>query len=194
MSSQLSTLTPVLKYAHQLVKERLSLGDYAIDATLGNGHDTLMLAQQVGQLGKVWAFDVQDRAFEKSQILLEKHGVADCVQFIKASHEHMSKHVDHAPKVIMFNLGYLPGADKCYTTQVHSTLLALEDAIRLLPAQGLLLVVVYVGHPEGKEEDKAVSQWATELDQRQFQVLRYGFINQINHPPYLLAIEKLHES
>lgn len=213
MSSQKSTLIPVLRFAHQLVRERVNKGDVVIDATLGNGHDTLLLAQLVGESGLVMSFDVQTQAFEKSQLLLEKHQVLSQVRFVHDSHAHLCQHWEKylssfaridgeaeqlssivyppSPKVIMFNLGYLPGADKRYTTQVSSTLEALTQSLALLSRQGLLLVVVYPGHPEGAQEDKAVGAWASQLDQREFQVLRYGFVNQINSPPYLLAIEKL---
>lgn len=38
------------------------MGDTVIDATAGNGHDTVFLAQLVGRQGRVWAFDVQSSA------------------------------------------------------------------------------------------------------------------------------------
>lgn len=236
MSSQKSTLLSVLQFSHQLAKARLSKGDCAIDATLGNGHDTLMLAQQVGDQGCVLAFDVQTQAFEKSRLLLEKHNALTPVHFIRDSHAHMKEqwqslasscaplplvqlgqegdvaysidlrlggtianHVSTGlsvpilslPKIIMFNLGYLPGADKRYTTQVKSTLEALEQSLQLLLPQGLVLLTVYPGHPEGQLEDQAISQWVSTLSQKKYQVLRYGFVNQIHSPPYLLVIEKL---
>lgn len=34
-------------------------GDTVVDATCGNGHDTLCLARAVGRSGTVYAFDVQ---------------------------------------------------------------------------------------------------------------------------------------
>lgn len=186
---------PVLRFAHCLVKERLTLGDVAIDATLGNGYDTLMLAQQVGEQGVVLSFDVQQQAFDKSQALLEKHQALAPVRFIHTSHVNLQEYWQQQsiarPKIIMFNLGYLPGADKQYTTQVQSSLLALEQSLQILPLQGLLLVTVYPGHPEGALEDMAIRQWARELPQQSYQVLRYGFINQVNKPPYLIAIEKI---
>ncbi|WP_246233572.1 class I SAM-dependent methyltransferase [Pelistega europaea] len=192
MGSWKSTLMPVLRFAHQLVRERVKKGDYVIDATLGNGHDTLMLAQLVGEQGIVMAFDVQEQAFLKSRELLQQYNALGPVVFVHDSHANMQQHWNiSAPKVIMFNLGYLPGADKQYTTQVESTLTALKQSLELLDKQGLLVAVIYPGHPEGRQEDIAVSQWASQLNQREFQVLRYDFINQINSPPYLLAIEKL---
>lgn len=34
-------LLTALRYSHQLLKEIISEGDYVIDATMGNGNDTL---------------------------------------------------------------------------------------------------------------------------------------------------------
>jgi len=49
---------------------------------------------------------------------------------------------------------------------------------------------VYSGHPGGMEEKNALLDYCSSLNQSLFKVLQYGFINQINHPPFLIAIEK----
>ena len=48
--------------AHEAIAAVLHDGDTTIDATAGNGHDTLMLARLVGESGRVIAFDVQSDA------------------------------------------------------------------------------------------------------------------------------------
>lgn len=51
-------------------------GDTVIDATCGNGRDTLELARMVCTdegLGYVYAFDVQEDALANSAYLLDKH-------------------------------------------------------------------------------------------------------------------------
>ncbi|AIL32059.1 class I SAM-dependent methyltransferase [Basilea psittacipulmonis] len=192
MSSQKSSLTPILKFAHQLAKERLQAGDVAVDATMGNGHDTLMLAQAVGHTGKVYAFDVQEQALIRTQERLHQHQALTPVTLIQASHEFLDRYIQNeTPKIIMFNFGYLPGADKQYTTQTQTSLTALDKAISLLSEKGLLILCIYPGHEEGAKESVAIEQWARALPQSHYQVLQYGFINLINRPPYLLAIEKL---
>ena len=56
--------------------------------------------------------------------------------------------------------------------------------------EGIIVLVIYHGHPEGQVERDAVLKFAEELDQKQSHVLRYGFINQQNNPPFIVAIEK----
>jgi hypothetical protein len=56
----------------------------------------------------------------------------------------------HTFRLVAFNLGYLPGGDKEIITRSETTLLALEAAKRILIPQGLISIVVYVGHPGGR--------------------------------------------
>lgn len=60
----------VLSQAQRLVAEALKPGDIAIDATAGGGVDTLFLAQAAGRSGKVYAFDVQQAALDRTQARL----------------------------------------------------------------------------------------------------------------------------
>jgi hypothetical protein len=50
--------------------------------------------------------------------------------------------------------------------------------------------MIYHGHEGGKEEKNAVIDFVQELPQQEYAVLQYGFINQKNSPPFLVAIEK----
>ncbi|MDD3298972.1 MAG: rRNA methyltransferase, partial [Firmicutes bacterium] len=47
-----------------IVKGVVSEGDLTVDATAGNGHDTLFFASLVGEKGAVYAFDIQQRALD----------------------------------------------------------------------------------------------------------------------------------
>ena len=55
-------LQGILPFAHSLLSGCLKTGDIAVDGTMGNGNDTLFLAQLVGETGKVYAFDIQAAA------------------------------------------------------------------------------------------------------------------------------------
>ena len=48
------------------VGQAVKPGDWALDGTAGNGHDTLFLVNLVGDAGKVFAFDVQKSSLEKT--------------------------------------------------------------------------------------------------------------------------------
>ena len=55
----------ILEFSHRLLKTAAQEGDTVIDATVGNGHDTIILAHLVGDQGKVFGFDIQEQAIVK---------------------------------------------------------------------------------------------------------------------------------
>lgn len=180
--------------AQALLAERLRPGDRAIDATLGNGHDAVFLARAVGATGRVFGFDIQPEALEVTRERLEADGLSDRVSLIHGCHSTMLEPIalESAEGIrgVMFNLGYLPGGDKTRITRPETTMAALDAAIRLLAPGGLLTIIAYPGHPGGDEETATVENWASTLDQDSFSVAQYRFLNQVHHPPRLLAIER----
>jgi hypothetical protein len=186
----------VLSFAHQLLSQRVHPGDKAIDATLGNGNDVLLLAKLVGKRGRVYGFDIQQRALDQSWMRLwnEIPDASSFVQLHLCSHAGMEAVIpaaDHGSiAAVAFNLGYLPGAEQVTITQEASTLPALEASLRMLRKGGIVTIVLYTGHSGGSEEAQAVEAWAAQLSTARFQVLRYQFINRANHAPYLLAVVK----
>ncbi|REE85203.1 putative rRNA methylase [Paenibacillus taihuensis] len=201
----------VLSMAHKLVKERAASGDIVIDATCGNGVDTQYLAELVGPRGTVYAFDIQAEALERTrQRLVGSDEATEAeagagistdtavrmrqqVHLVHASHAEMDKHVaaDAHGKVaaVMFNLGYLPGADQSIITTTDGTIAALEAAIGLLRKGGILTVVLYPGHAGGDEEADAVTRYVSELPQAVAQAVLYRMAQKAE-APFLLAIEK----
>lgn len=186
----LQHLPGILAFAHDVLQRALRPGDCAVDATAGNGHDTMLLAQCVGKHGKVYAFDVQTSALAATQARLQQAGLQDRVTLIADSHARLRQHVPPGLRAAVFNLGYLPGSDKTVVTQAASTLSALEQALDLLQPGGVLVIVVYSGHPGADAECATVEQWAQGLDVKRAQILRYQLVNQPGQPPYVLAMEK----
>lgn len=160
--------------AHAALSEILVEGDIAIDATVGNGHDTLFLAQQVGALGKVYGFDIQEAALDTAYKRLKDEALEGCVSLNHAGHEAMMivvpDSVQGKIKAVMFNLGYLPGGDKARTTVISTTLAALEQARTLLAPGGAISVLAYTGHPGGREEAEGVKGWAAGLSSGYYDV------------------------
>lgn len=184
-------LPKMTEYAHQLLGEILTEGDMAIDATCGNGHDTLFLAQRVGENGRIFAFDIQEKAIRNTSERLERAGVKERVITILDSHAKMKEHISEEVKAIIFNLGYLPGGDKQVTTKAETTLAALKVSLELLQKGGLLLIVLYPGHEEGKVESDLLLSWAKGLESERYKVLRVDYLNLHNDPPYILAIYRV---
>lgn len=187
-------LPSVLKRAHQIVGSVLRPGDVAVDATAGNGHDTVRLARSVGRDGQVYGFDVQEEALRRTRERLEAEGMAERVTLFQRGHETMREtlpeEVHGQIHAVMFNLGYLPGSDKICITRPETTIPALRATLALLSEGGVVTVVLYSGHEGGQREAEAVRVWMTELDQETFHVLSYRFVNQQNNPPELFVIEK----
>lgn len=184
-------LETAMRYSHTLLKECVHEGDTVIDATMGNGHDTLFLSQLVGTTGKVYAFDVQEMALENTKQRLQDHDIhhVDC---ILDGHEHLNRYLaaDELIKGAIFNLGYLPKSDKTIITQPQTTLTALTDLLTHLETKGRIVLVLYYGHPGGETEKEAVLDFCRQLKQEEYSVLTYQFINQKHQPPICLCIEK----
>ncbi|EGL83603.1 rRNA methylase [Caldalkalibacillus thermarum TA2.A1] len=189
----MSNLLGILPFTRLLIEQTVQPGDLVVDATMGNGHDTLFLARLVGPKGKVLAYDVQQEAIDKTKKRLKEAHCLSQVQLLHKGHETVEEELQYYGQPLsaaMFNLGYLPGSDKTVVTQPETTLAALGVLARYLKPGGLITIVVYSGHAGGKTERDALLAELGQWDQKQYHVLQYRFINQQNDPPFLVAIEK----
>ncbi|WP_033543982.1 class I SAM-dependent methyltransferase [Planococcus sp. CAU13] len=181
------TLMRVLPFTKLLLEQTVTAGDHVIDATAGNGHDTLFLAGLVGDSGKVYAFDIQEEAIASTR---ERVKDFSNVELILGSHAEIDQHVHTLIGAAVFNLGYLPKGDHSIITKADSTLAAISQCLHLLKENGIVAIVIYSGHEGGSEERDAVMEFVKQLPQTQFDVMQYQFINQQHSPPFLVAIEK----
>ena len=158
----------------------------AVDATCGNGNDTLWLSEH---FARVYGFDIQQEAISATAAKLKAAGRTN-VELICDSHEHMERYVRETPTVIIFNLGYLPGGNRQISTSSGTTLQALSAALDLLAVDGLLCVTMYQGHREGYLERLKVLEWAGRLDKSVYHCVHTDMINQPGKPPEVLWITK----
>ena len=188
------SLPSILDAAHCAAAEVLTTGDVAVDATVGNGHDTLFLARSVGAAGHVYGIDIQDEALRSARERLKAAGVDDRVTLIEGGHEDLRIHLPNTAQgavgSVMFNLGYLPGSDSEVVTRPETTCAALDAACRVLRVGGRITAVVYTGHDGGKQEAEAVEQWAQRLGRDRFTAVSYSLTNRPNNPPRLVVVEK----
>ncbi len=174
----------------QFLASHIKEGGTVCDFTMGNGHDTLYLSRAVGPRGKVYAFDVQERAVASTRKTLETGGAYDNYELILDSHANAANYVKGPICAGVFNLGYLPGSDKRVTTMVDSTLRAVQCAIGLLDDDGVVLICVYPGHAEGAAEGEALCDWLSgAYDRKEYCV---GMFRILNSPdsPFFIAVEK----
>jgi len=182
-------IKPILKFAHSILEEALLPGNVAVDCTMGNGHDTLLLARLTGQAGHVYAFDIQQDALNNTQKLLSQHGISEeQVTLICGSHADLGGFVPRGVKAAVFNLGYLPGGDKSICTAAGSTIAATEALLSLMEDGGVIVLVVYRGHEQGAVEAEALLAYCEKLDG--VMVVEYKVLNNTNKPPFVIIIEK----
>lgn len=191
MSKEMEVIKNSLAQSHEIVKKIVLPGDIVVDATAGNGNDTLFLAELAGADGKVYAFDIQEQAINKVRRKLNDSGLGDRVVLIHDGHENMDLYVKEKLKAVMFNLGYLPGGDHKLGTKAGTTIEAVKKAMDLIAVNGVISIVVYYGGDSGFEEKEQFLEFIKGIDCRYFTVMKTEFVNQINCPPILVCIEKL---
>lgn len=186
-------LEKAVAFSHKLLKNTVKMGDTVIDATIGKGNDTIFLASLVGKTGHVIGFDIQEEAIVLTEQKCANNGVSSYVSLHQVSHEQADTYVMANVELggIIYNLGYLPGSDKSITTLRESTVRSIHKLLPRLKVGSLMILVVYSGHSKGVEEKEGVLDYVENLDQTYYSVLRYGFINQKNNPPFVIAIEKI---
>lgn len=166
-------------------------GSSVIDATVGNGYDTLFLAKRVLQEdeGKLFAFDIQEKALmqAKERLQQEVPHLFPKIRFFHQSHETFPEEIEKASiALIVYNLGYLPGGDKEIVSKVESTLKSIKNGLPLLKPGGALSLTCYPGHSEGKREEEALLLLAAELPQALFQATHTRWLNRKESPSHLL--------
>jgi predicted methyltransferase len=197
-----SSLINMIAWSHHLAVENLRPGDLAVDLTAGKGRDTVVLAESVGSEGQVVALDVQEMALQKTAETLASHGFIATplgsediipdqsgIFLVQACHSVLSNILVRAPKVILANLGYLPGGDRKIITKPETTFLAIQQSLQLLEPGGRLVVTVYPKHRGGAEESSVVRSCFEKLDRRSWHIACITVANCLD-APFLFAVER----
>jgi methylase of polypeptide subunit release factors len=173
--------------AHHFILVASKEKKLALDATCGNGNDTLFLAQN---FQNVHAIDIQKQAIVNTRTLLKEHNVQN-VTIHQISHDRLNElfSKDTRFNCIVYNLGYLPRGNHALKTKAKSTVLSLKQALTLLAPDGYISITLYVGHEGGNEEAKAVEKFVSQLEKRQYSVFRFSYLNR-HQSPYVIGIVK----
>lgn len=131
---------------HRWISEVLKENAITVDATMGNGNDTLFLAQRSL---KVYAFDIQKEALINSK---ERCKDYNNISYHLLSHSQMDEVIEEPVDLVVFNLGYLPKGDLTITSKADTSMEAIKKALALCKSQGSVFISFYIGHPEGLVE------------------------------------------
>ncbi|KAG9143888.1 hypothetical protein Leryth_016097 [Lithospermum erythrorhizon] len=183
--------------AHSLWNHIIKNGDTVVDATCGNGYDTLAMLRMVADStlrGRVYAMDVQQVALEKTSALLDQHVTAnekELVELFAMCHSNLEDVIPHGipVRLVAFNLGYLPGGNKKVMTRSETTRPALEAAKRILAPGGLISIMVYVGHAGGREEFETVQAFASGLHVENWSCCKLEMLNRPLAPVLVLLVK-----
>lgn len=176
--------TSHLAFAHSIWKKHITPKSYVIDATCGNGHDSLFILQQKPK--HLFCIDIQETALKNTQARVS------CFKDFSLHHHCHSSFPMGAESIdlIVYNLGYLPGGDKELTTQTETTLASIDNGLKLLNISGLMSITLYPGHAEGEREEKRVLKHVSTLSEKNFRITSHRWIRAAKAPS-LLLIQKV---
>ncbi|MDD2420827.1 MAG: class I SAM-dependent methyltransferase [Heliobacteriaceae bacterium] len=209
----MNSMNSAVSWAQKMLAEVISPGSFVIDATAGNGNDTLFLANRVLPSGLVWAVDIQPAAIAATEGRLRQANIKRIRKVVNGSVDEtclvgdevillQRDHGDLGPLMALtnrlrpalaaavLNLGYLPGGDHSVITGSVSTICALNTLAAELTGGGRLVVVVYTGHPGASAEVRAVSGWWQALPPQNWDAVSIGFPNRSSSPPVVFVAEK----
>ena len=184
-------MVDLLSLQKKFITAHLHEGDTAVDFTMGNGYDTVFLSETVGETGSVIAFDIQPSALESTEENLKKNNCPSNWRLICASHDRANEFVKGKIKAGMFNLGYLPGANrKQLTTKRSTTIPAVSRAIEMLDSDAVLLVAVYPGHPEGRAEGEELTGFFSSISRYKYSIAEFRMVNSPDSPFFFIIETK----
>lgn len=182
--------------AHHYWKQIVQHGDHVIDATCGNGHDALVLANLalLDGRGELYALDIQPTALRAAQQHLEQHLTPAClsrIRLLNMCHSEFPAEIQpESIKLIAYNLGYLPGGDKSLTTTSATTIKSLQQALVLVKPGGAICLTAYPGHDAGHIEQQDVHVFMQKLDPKVWSCCCHRWVNRTEHAPALYLLQK----
>lgn len=177
----------ILNKSKTLMEESLKDKDLVIDATIGNGKDSLFLLNHITN-GYLFGFDIQKKAINNTNNVLKEH--FNNYKLFNIGHEHMYKILkDYQKKIslIVFNLGYLPNSNKKVKTNYKTTIKAIKEGLKLLNNKGHIVITIYPGHEEGLKESIEIKKFLKTLKNYTYE----EFHNTGNNiAPYVINIKR----
>ena len=131
---------------------------------------------------RVLGFDIQPEAITSTRAQLKKQGLT--AELICDSHANLLQYVrPGTADIVMFNFGWLPGADHAVFSTADSSIPALQAALQAVRPGGIVSAILYSGAVIGTDEKQAVLAWLRALPLKDFTVLVCDFANWAETAP-----------
>lgn len=180
--------TSVLNKVRQLADYIIKSNDIIIDATCGNGKDTLFLSKLIPN-GHIFGFDIQEIAINNTKKLLDENNINNYTLF-NCSHELISsklKYYKGKISFIIYNLGYLPNGNENITTTYKSTISSIKQSLDLINKKGIIVITVYPGHNEGNKESNKLRSYLKTIE-NEYNIMEYHNTDN-SDAPYVIYIQ-----
>lgn len=160
-------------------------GDVVIDATSGNGHDTVHLASllfrssdsssNTAATSHLYALDIQPEACDTTQEALEKAGFwnanRESISILCQSHATLPN-AQSDVGLVVYNLGYCPGRDHTIQTDSIATLQSLQHVRQHVRIGGMVSIMTYPSaRPSESEIEDFLMDWLGEWKCRKHALL-----------------------
>ena len=173
-----------VQLCHDFLQMRLAPGGLYLDATCGNGHDTLFLCRLAGDTGRVLGLDIQPQAVANTNKRLQDAGFGAVGRAVLHDHADLGALVQPGTAdCVLFNFGWLPGAEHAVHSTAEGSLPALRSALAALKPGGVLAAVLYSGKIIGDGEKQAALTFFRRLPLTQYTVLVCEFANWASTAP-----------
>ena len=181
----------ITDWCQEILRTQARPGGLYIDATMGNGHDTLFFSRLAGESGRVLAFDIQERALEATDKLLREHQMRERAGLYLESHVFIDHYAEkESVDGIIFNFGYLPGGDHELATRADTSVKAVDTGLALLKRGGVMALCIYSGGDTGYEEKEKILEYLKALDEKRYLVIMNSFYNRKKDPPLPVFVVK----
>lgn len=171
---------------HQILKDTFKGQDnlIIIDATCGNGHDTLFLAQNFPK-SQIHALDFD--------LVAIKNTKKNCNNYKNIIYHNMNyKYINKITKnvdIILYNTGYLPRSKIDLSLfSIEDLLISLKKSLSILKPTGIIVLMIYQGHDAGKSLE-AVTNFCKNLNKYEYISFVYKTLNT-SLAPSLILIER----
>ena len=181
-----------VRFVQDFLAARLGRPRLCIDATCGNGGDTAFLCGITAPDGRVLGFDIQPEAIASTRNTLEQKSIpAGRYELHCQSHADLLQYVQPGTAdAVMFNFGWLPGADHSVFSTADSSIPALKAALEAVRPGGVVTAILYSGQVIGSGEKQTVLEFLRALPLKSFTVLVCDFANWAETAPLPCIILK----